>query len=66
MSRSELIQTMTMVLRSAEVDLGDERMVIQLLNSHGFRSGDVIACMDDAIEEARRLGQKLSFNFGGA
>lgn len=36
------------------VDLGDERSVILFLMESGYGRGDIIACMDRAIEHARR------------
>jgi hypothetical protein len=49
----DIVAEMAAVLRAKEVDLGDERAVIRTLNAERFTSGEVMACMDDAVEKAR-------------
>lgn len=55
-----LISEMARVLRCKSVDLGDERAVVVALTSSRYGQGDVYACMDAAIEEARKQGPKLA------
>lgn len=52
-SNDELVEEMATVLKALNTDLGDEREVIVALNKSRYRSGDIIACMDQAIEIAR-------------
>lgn len=61
MSRLDLIEQMVSNLRCVEVDLGDERDVIRKLQALGFLSGDILACVDEVIEETRRRGLKRSW-----
>ena len=57
-------QEMASVLRSQNIDLGDERAVIMCLSMGGFRAGDVVALSDRAIEEARKGGVSLATVLG--
>lgn len=50
---SDLILRMSTLLRVMKVNLDDEREVILTLIGARFRSGDVMALMDRAIEQAR-------------
>lgn len=61
MTRPDLISTMVSQLRAIDVDLGDERDVMRKLSALGFISGDIVACVDEVIEETRRLGLKRSW-----
>jgi hypothetical protein len=61
MTRLDLIAQMVASLRSIDVDLGDERDVIRKLQICGFISGDIVACVDEVIEETRRVGLKRSW-----
>lgn len=55
MTRADLIQKMVAALRPIEVDLGDERDVMRKLQALGFLSGDIVALIDDVIDETRPL-----------
>jgi hypothetical protein len=59
--RADLIEQMVCNLRCLEVDLGDERDVVRKLSGLGYHSGDIIACVDEVIEETRRRGLKRSW-----
>jgi hypothetical protein len=61
MSRLDLIEQMVSALRCIEVDLGDARDVMLKLSALGFFSADIIACVDEVIEETRRRGLKRSW-----
>ncbi|WP_338633851.1 hypothetical protein [Afipia carboxidovorans] len=52
-TNDDLVLQMSTLLRTMGTDLGDEREVIQALVGARFRSGDVIALMDRAVEKAR-------------
>jgi len=56
MARNDLIEKMAFDLCQLKVDLGDEREVIRGLSSLRYLSGDIVACMDEAIERAREIG----------
>lgn len=49
-----LTAEMALVLRANGADLEDERACMKLLTDQRFRSGDIVALVDDAIDEARR------------
>lgn len=55
-----LVQEMASVLRSQNIDLGDERAVMVALTMNGFLSGDVVTFSDRAIEQARKDGVSLA------
>jgi hypothetical protein len=57
---TQIVEQMAADLRNLKVDLGDERDVVRALLSLRYRQGDVIACMDEAIEIARRAPKNLS------
>jgi hypothetical protein len=61
MTRLTLIEQMVSSLRCIDVDLGDERDVMRKLSALGFLSGDIIACVDEVIEETRRRCLKTSW-----
>lgn len=61
MTRHDLIGTMVSQLRAIDVDLSSERDVIRKLTALGFLSGDIVACIDEVIEQTRRLGLKRSW-----
>lgn len=60
-NRADLIAKMVAALRCVDVDLGDERDVIRKLSGLRFCSGDIVACVDEVIEETRRQGLKRSW-----
>lgn len=61
MSRSDTVSRMVADLRCVDVDLGDERDVIRALTQLRYMLGDIVACVDDVIEETRRQGLKRSW-----
>lgn len=61
MIRSELVSQMVAALRAVDVDLGDERDVIRVLASLRYLHGDIVACVDEVIEETRRQGLKRTW-----
>lgn len=48
----------------SELDLSDETAVIRCLSSAGFRSGDIVALIDRAIERARYEQDIAAGDFG--
>lgn len=60
MARADLTESMAADLRNLQIDLNDERAVIRALSSLRYLSGDIVACMDDAIKAARRSQKNLS------
>jgi hypothetical protein len=61
MTRHDLVASMVAKLRCLDVDLGDERDVIRKLQILGYLSGDILACVDEVIEQTRRIGLKRSW-----
>lgn len=61
MQRTDLVSRMVADLRCVDVDLGDERDVIRALTALRYLMGDVVACVDEVIEETRRQGLKRSW-----
>lgn len=61
MSRADLITRMVADLRCVDVDLGDECDVIRTLTGLRYLLGDIVACVDEVIEETRRQGLKRSW-----
>jgi hypothetical protein len=55
MSLVSIRQSMASLLASADVDLGDERAVMRLLQSAGNSAGDIVTHSDAATERAREL-----------
>ncbi len=49
-----LTAEMSSVLRAKGADLDDERACMVALTGERFRSGDIVALIDDAIAEAKR------------
>lgn len=61
MTRADLIADMVAQLRCVDVDLGDERDVMRALTALRFLSGDIDACVDEVIQQTRRVGLKRSW-----
>jgi hypothetical protein len=53
-SRTETVELMARVLRCREVDLGDEREVLRVLQAARFPAVDIVMLSDKATDEARR------------
>jgi hypothetical protein len=61
MAQADLNSRMVDDLRNCDVDLGDERDVIQKLHRLGYRAGDIVTSLDVVIEETRRRGLKRTW-----